>query len=388
MFASLFACIYPWIRYNKSRKTEQMEVMDMGKNTSAYEGCFLGLAVGDAMGYIVDEMTWEQIQENYGPNGLLGYDLQNDYAEVSSYTQIAAYVANGLLLGVTRGRADERVKYISLALREWAKRQHFPRDPARSWCWVSQSPELRRRHCRDARMLDAMRFENLGTLEKPINNAYTPGSLTSAPVVGLFFDPNRMEPAQIGMLAAQTVALTHGSPEAFLPAVALAYSIAGILQEPERPLKEQFLQAAEVMDVQFRERFPEAAQIAAAIKVTVGLACADGENHRENMEKLHCSTGAECLQGAIYASLVSPEDFDAAMILAVNHSGRSAAVAAVTGAILGAKLGVEALPEFYLESLEPVAALRELAEDLAKGSPAAGLFDDDWDQKYTHGIPL
>jgi len=359
----------------------------MGKNISAYEGCFLGLAVGDAMGYVVDKMSWNEICQNYGPNGLLGYDLQHDYAEVSSYTQIAAYVANGLLLGMTRGRTDNH-RFVGLALREWAKRQHFPRDPERSWCWVSQVPELRRRHCRDARMLDAMRFETLGTLDKPINNAASPGAITAAPVIGLFFDPRRMDPLQIGTLTAQSVALTHGSPEAFLPAVALAYGITGILQEPERPLQEQFLQAAEVMDSQFRGRFPEAEQIAAAIKETVRMAAEEDRDHRQTMEAFYCDTGTQCLRGAIYASLVSPDDFDTAMILAVNHSGRSAAVAAITGAILGARLGSEALPEFYLESLEPVNALRELATDLAKGRPAAGFFDDDWDQKYTHGIPL
>ena len=39
---------------------------------SLYRGCLLGLAVGDAMGYTVDSRTWREIQEDYGPNGLLG----------------------------------------------------------------------------------------------------------------------------------------------------------------------------------------------------------------------------------------------------------------------------------------------------------------------------
>ena len=30
--------------------------------------------------------------------------------------------------------------------------------------------------------------------------------------------------------------------------------------------------------------------------------------------------------------------------------------------------------------------LRELAADLAVGSPTSGLFDDVWDHKYTHGL--
>lgn len=359
----------------------------MEKNTSAYIGCFLGLAVGDAMGYTVDDMAWEDICENYGPNGLLGYDLQSDYAEVTSYTQIAAFVANGLLLGVTRGKRSEYLKYITLALREWYKRQHFPRSPDKSWCWVAQKPELRRRHCRDAWMMDALRFEQLGTLEKPINNSDSPGALLAAAAVALFYDPKRLEAEQIGELTAKMLAMTNGDPDAFLSGVVLAYALAGILQEPERELKEQFLQAAEVMDGQFRERFPKASQIAASVKVAAALA-KTGEKHRENMEKLHCHSASECLCGAVYASIACPEDFDNAMILAVNHSGRSSAVGAVTGAILGAKLGQEALPDFYLESLEPIQALRELAQDLAVGSPAKGLFDDSWDQKYTHGIPL
>ena len=360
----------------------------MGKNISAYIGCFLGLAVGDAMGYTVDEMSWEKICENYGPNGLLGYDMKEDYAQVTSYTQIAAFVANGLLLGVTRGRRSEYLKFITLALREWYKRQHFPRSPDKSWCWVAQKPELRRRCCRDAWMMDALRFEQLGTPEKPINNSDSPGAITAAAAIALFYDPRRLEPEQIGELTLKTLSMTHGDPDAFLSGIVLAYALAGILQEPERELKDQFLQAAEVMDGQFRERFPQASKVASSVKVTVQLALTDEAQHRNNIEQLHCQSASECLCGAIYASMVCPEDFDEAMILAVNHSGRSGAVAAITGAILGAKLGQEALPDFYLESLEPIDVLRELAQDLAVGSPAKGLFDHSWDQKYTQGMPL
>ena len=65
----------------------------MAKQTS-YRGCLLGLAVGDAMGYTVDDRSLEQIRTDYGPEGLLGYDLVNGYADVSSYTQLAARICN------------------------------------------------------------------------------------------------------------------------------------------------------------------------------------------------------------------------------------------------------------------------------------------------------
>lgn len=72
----------------------------------------------------------------------------------------------------------------------------------------------------------------------------------------------------------------------------------------------------------------------------------------------------------------------------MNHSGRSAAVGAVTGALLGARMGESALPEFYMECLEPAELLLELADDLTNGCPmemGSLLFDGDWDRKYLHG---
>jgi len=103
---------------------------------------------------------------------------------------------------------------------------------------------------------------------------------------------------------------------------------------------------------------------------------------------LGCTTASECLAGAFYAAMIHAGNFDEAMIVAVNHSGRSAAVGAMTGAILGAMLGVEALPEFYLESLEVTQILDEIAYDLAIGSRTAQIFDDSWDQKYVQGMPV
>ena len=74
-------------------------------------------------------------------------------------------------------------------------------------------------------------------------------------------------------------------------------------------------------------------------------------------------------------------------LVASSAIAGSAAVGAVTGALLGAKFGEEALPEFYLDCLEPTELLRELADDLAQGCPmekASLLYDGDWDRKYRH----
>lgn len=360
----------------------------MQKKLLAYRGCFLGMAVGDAMGYTVDEMSLQEIRAEYGPAGLLGYDLRNDTAAVTSYTQIAAFVTNGLLLYITRGKPGTQTQYVTLALREWLKRQHFPRDPARSSCWVAQIPELRRKLCRDARMQDALRLDRLGTPEKPVNSANSPGAILSGAVMGLFFDPARMDPPEIGKLTVQIVSLTHGGPEAILSAAVLAYVVAGLIQAPEESLKNQFTFAIDAVQHQFSGQFSEAKYLAQKLRKAITMAENPYANTVMDMEDLYCQTSGDCLAGAMYACLASNQDFDTAMITAVNHSGRSAAVAAITGAILGALLTEDALPEFYMESLEAADVLRTLADDLGQGSPTRGLFDDDWDHKYIQGLPL
>lgn len=359
----------------------------MERRISGCRGCLLGLAVGDAMGHTVDEKSWQEIQEDYGPNGLLGYDLVNDSAVGSAYTQVAAYVSNGLLLGITRGKPELYLRFVGLSLREWARAQYFPRDPEKSWCWVAKIPQMRGRKCKDSRMLDALRLDALGTVEKPVNRASTPGGLPGAVAVGLGCNGKGMARELAVPLGTETVALTHGNVETFLCGGVLAECIASVLDGPEIPLREHFLSAVDAMVSCFGTRYEQAGELANMLRRVIHSAWPPADEPREVMEKLECETAAQCLAGAMYACLVWQEDFDSAMILAVNHSGRSAAVASIAGSILGARMGAEALPDFYLECLEIAPVLEELARDMNLGSPTAGLFDDDWDQKYVQGLP-
>lgn len=352
----------------------------------SYMGCLLGMAAGDALGYTIDDLSWEDICQNYGPNGLLGYDLQEDFAPVTSYTQIAAYLCNGLLLSISRGSRDARMPYLTLGLREWTRSQLFYRDPERSFCWIAKIPAFRRRNCRDARMLATLRLQSQGSLDVATAFPDSPGPITAGVAMGLFYDSKRMETCQIGELTYEIIAQTHGKGEAALCGVVLGYIIAGIQQEPEVPLREQFYGAIAAMQGQFAGA--EANRVAEILKKAIDLCDDPSVSTRQGMETLGCRTAAECLAGGMYACLTLGYDFDAAIIGAVNHSGHSAATGAITGAILGAIMGAAALPEFYLDSLEPAQSLAVLAKDLLSATPVSGIFDDDWDLKYVHGEPV
>ena len=162
----------------------------MAVSQSSYRGCLLGLAVGDAMGYTVDNRSWQEIQEDYGPNGLLGYDLVNGYADVTSYTQLAAFTCNGLLFGLTRGQMLGKmapfIKYVGMSSREWAASQRPWGRPTRNYCWLLRKAELCRRHCMDTRMLDTLSRPTLGTPETPANNTTAPAASPPPSASGCF----------------------------------------------------------------------------------------------------------------------------------------------------------------------------------------------------------
>ncbi len=362
----------------------------MDKQENRLRGCLLGMAVGDAMGAAVEKKTYEEICETYGPAGLLGYDTVNGLAEITSYTQVAAFALNGLLLGISRGQSHDAMAYVTMALKEWASVQHLPRDPYRRNCWLRGIPAFRRRKCMDPRTLDALTRDVLGTPKRPANQAEGPGSLTVAAAMGMYFHPERTQFPKIGLLGAQAVALTHGEPSAFLSGSVLAYVIAAILHDPEGELESHFRLAAQTVADQFGGEFPQALRLQKLLLEVMEKAKDPTRQPVQMMEAIGCATCDRVLAGAMYAVLAGRGDFDTSAIIAVNHSGKSAAVGAVAGAILGAKMGQEALPEFYLECLESVQALNELATDLWNCNEKPGakrLFDMEWDRKYTHGLP-
>ena len=240
----------------------------------------------------------------------------------------------------------------------------------------------------DTRMLDTLSRDRWSTPEEPANNYMTPGGLTTAIGVGLFFDRDMMDQTEIDRLGMEAVALTQGSPQAFLTGAILAHIMTNLLRYPEAPFKKVIGQAMRSLRDQFGHEYSQTYEILNLLRHAVALAESPNVNPQEVMERLRCDTAPQVLAGAVYACLACKDDFDRAMIVAVNHSGRSAAVGAIAGAMLGTRLGEKALPEFYIECLEPAETLRELADDLFHGCPMEQgnkLYDGDWDYKYLQG---
>ena len=264
---------------------------------------------------------------------------------------------------------------MALSQKEWAKAQRpHSRQPERTYCWVYWLDQFRRRACADSRMLDMLAADHLGTPEEPINHLDGSASLASAVAVGLF----GRDPARLG---ADAVALTYGHSTAVLSGAIVADLVSRVVRCPGESLEQLIRQSLAAVEERFSPAFPKARTVTAAVAYAMDL----GLQRKGNLEMLVCQTAPQVLAGAVYTLMACGEDFDAAMVMAVNHSGRSSNLAALVGAILGARLGERELPEFYVEGLDVVKPLRTLADDLYHGCPAP--MDLEWDRKYIQGEP-
>ena len=338
----------------------------MERRLSSYIGCLLGLAAGDGLGH--------------GPERL------NGFLPTSAYTQLAAYGCCGLLVGVTRGQLDGAmappVRYAAMALREWAALQRWQPVPGGLRCWISRSSRLDYRRCSEPGVLDVLTAGELGTMEDHASSLSGPGALMAAVSVGLFFDPGRLPRREIQRLGAETAALTHGDPEAFLSAAAMAHIISRIVWAGQTDLEKLTRETGAMLRKRFGREYPQAATVAAGLRMARTLAGAREHTRSDALEQLGCETAAQVLAGALYCCLTGAGEPE----VQISEAARwCPAGAAVVGAVLGAACGGEALPQSWREELECGSLLRELAEDMFRGCPmmlGSRVFDIEWDEKY------
>ena len=73
------------------------------RDLDQFQGCLIGGAAGDALGYAVEFLSAASIFQKYGANGITEYELHRGIAEISDDTQMTLFTATGLLVGTTRG---------------------------------------------------------------------------------------------------------------------------------------------------------------------------------------------------------------------------------------------------------------------------------------------
>ncbi len=359
------------------------------RDLDRFRGCLVGGAAGDALGYAVEFMTASEILSRYGPEGIQEYDLEDGLARISDDTQMTLFTAAGLLYGKTRmmnrGIGGPPQSYVRASYQDWLETQTVPYPGSKDAChctWLMNVPELYARRAPGMTCLSALRAGGHGTLDRPVNSSKGCGGVMRAAPVGLYFCDRKIWIGESDKAAAETAAVTHGHELGWLPAAGLAHIV--------RLAAEQNFSVAQAVDNCIRAmpqifyRCTHMDEFVAILEKAADLAGGSGSD----MENIHSIgggwTGEEALAIAVYCALRYSDDFDAALVASVNHSGDSDSTGSITGNILGAAIGYEALPEKYRTSLELLDVILEIADDLHHDCQISEYDDSDpvWVAKY------
>lgn len=375
------------------------------KERNAYldeiRGCIFGGAVGDALGYPVEFMSSQDIHADYGPDGITGYEYDKNAGKalISDDTQMTLFTANGYLFyetrGSLRGIAGPPCGYIAMAYKDWKMTQNvqFKDKPSDSqqYCsyisWLCDVPELYSRRAPGMTCLSALedskRFHQSEFINDPINvSKGCGGVMRVAPLATVQWGNIK----NLDKEAAEVAAITHSHPLGYMPAAVLCHIINRIIFPLDYPISLRLIvQDAKETVCEIFEHTKYIDQLAAIIDLAVELADND-EADAINIRQLGQGWVAEeALAIAIYCSLRYEGNFSAGVIAAVNHDGDSDSTGAITGNILGALVGYNAIEQKWKENLELADVILEIADDLCHGcqmseySPYRDLL---WETKY------
>ena len=363
------------------------------------QGSLVGGAIGDALGFPVEFMSRSAIIERYGHNGITSYTLDQatGKALISDDTQMTLFTANGILKGHTEKILHRNEKsprsWISQAYQDWLTTQNVPfenieqNSDRAGISWLLNITQLYNLRAPGSTCLSALiKLRTNPNTAQPINNSKGCGGIMRVAPVGLF---HWREPLQkIDSIAAEAAAITHGHSLGYMPAAVLAHILHCIVY-PEasgKALIEIILEAKGAVDKLYKgDRHLE--ELDRIINLALELS-ENGQQDPENISRIGEGWVAEETLGiALYCALRHEHDFSGGVIAAVNHNGDSDSTGAVTGNILGAICGYEAIDEKWKKDLELLSILLEMAQDLCSGSLQTGeelLNDQLWLQKYVN----
>jgi len=352
---------------------EQQEPVDRERARA----CLLGGALGDALGYPLEFMRHTEIVERYGAATPAALIVGTDgLSLVSDDTQMTLFSAEALLDERTQDAPSLACCFA--AYRRWLATQTHQIQTWSGWrgtLGLIGEPRLGITRAPGNTCLDVLASADPTippSLASPPNQSKGCGAIMRAAPFGLA----PLSRAQAFLVSRDAALLTHGHPAGYLPAAVFTALVWGLTRG-------ETLAAALDASRALLALEPGANETALAIDEALALAergtpsarelglfgdraAADGRRTRGGGWTGDAALGialAIALAAQRDGTTAGAEGFAEATWQAAAHDGDSDSTAALTGQLLGAQRGTDALPAGWLATLE----LRALIERSADG---------------------
>ena len=304
---------------------------------SRYHGTFLGLAIGDALGWPVEFLSLHQIRQLWGPHGIT--DLVEDQhfliGTFTDDTQMTIALAEGLLASPYD---DAEAQMVTIAKRfvAWSTSPENNRAPGNT-CMTA---------CRN--LADGATWRT-----SCVTGSKGCGTTMRSAPLGLLYHRDFERLVDRAVKASR---ITHGHPCALAGGVATAAAVSLALDHT--PPTELVLRVAGLVE-------PVSAAAAAHIRRVLDVAELPADEAMAKLGEGWVAEEAAAL--ALSSFLAHPDDYEATIRRAVNTEGDSDSIGCIAGAISGAYNGEEAIPARWRKVIEKREHLLYLANALYDG---------------------
>lgn len=344
---------------------------------SKIRGSLLGGAIGDALGYQIE------FKRNIKEKEITRF---KDKGIISDDTQMTLFTANALIWRETRssirGIAMSPVDAIYFGYRDWLDTQNNTKGE-NCISWIKEIPELNIQRAPGNTCLSALSSGKKGTIQEPINDSKGCGTVMRVAPIGLYLDNE----ITAGKIAAEVSALTHGHPLGIIPSYVFA-SMINLIVNKDMDILNSLNQSIDGLLTNYNifnkndiDLFIE------LMNKAIKLSSTDISDIDAIKELGEGWVAEEALAIAVYSCLKYSDNFENAVVCAINHDGDSDSTGSIAGNIIGAYLGEDAIPSYYLENLELKDVIVEIADDLATPIPVSEYLnnnDEYWLSKYLY----
>lgn len=322
---------------------------------SQYQGCLVGLAVGDALGYPTEFRSRAQILSCFGPDGVTDFVSLKDARWVgrpiiigpdqppgtySDDTQMTLALAYGLLDTLT-GDLNDMMNAVADHFVAWSKSEDNNRAPGGT-CMTG---------CE--RLNEGTPWQRSGVAQSK-----GCGSAMRVAPIGLLFanDHNKL----LEVARASSI-MTHGHDAAIEGAASAALLVALALNGASL---EQMYDAIE------QTCCAHSADFAMRWRQLPEMLSQPPEVALSNDGLGESWVAEEAVASAYYCVYHARGDFERALTLAANTDGDSDSIACIAGGIIGAQLGLEAIRPSWRQQVENSAHLHDIGQRLFDAASA------------------
>jgi ADP-ribosyl-[dinitrogen reductase] hydrolase len=338
---------------------------------SRFRGCLLGGAVGDALGAPVEFLDLEEIIRAFGEQGIRDYaPAYGKLGAITDDTQMTLFTAEAMLsahlAAALQSQEPDFFRAAAVSYSRWLMTQENSRlisSGSQKASWLLQQKKLFSRRAPGTTCLSALQASR-GKVTHATNDSKGCGGVMRIAPLGMYFAHSLSRESNRGRMLSNIfatgrdlAAITHGHPSGFLSAGTLAVIVSLVLGGTS--LEDAIRAAKEVL-----RQHPSHKETLAAIEKAENLAKSRPQERNVPRELGKGFVAEEALAMGIYCALVA-NNFEDGIILAVNHSGDSDSTGTITGNLLGAAAGVEAIPDRWLGPLELRSTIEAIADDLA-----------------------